>query len=94
MSDEPLHLKQAGGRWFHSDDHASPNMTKAQLGLFFHEVLKEGGHIGSVWPFNHRYNFSAVYVTVFMTEDMKAAIESRTRFRFRNPPKITLNSAA
>lgn len=88
---EPHWLKQKGARWFHSDDYASPNMTKAQLGTFFHHVLKTGAYIGEIWAFNHNYNFSAVYVSVFMTEEMKNQIESETKFRFRVPPKLSLN---
>lgn len=90
---EPVHLKAKGGRWYHSDDYASPNITKASLGLFFHEVLKSGAYVGEIWPFNHRYDRTGVYVSVFMTPEMKEGIEAKTRFRFRDPPKISLNSA-
>lgn len=91
MSEPPL-LKAKGGRWYHSDDYASPNLTKASLGLFFHEVLKAGAYVGEIWVFNPSYDRSGVYVSVFMTPAMKEGIEERTRFRFRDPPKISLNS--
>ena len=92
MASEPIHLKQAGARWFHSHDHHSPNLSKTSLGEFFTVVLSAGAYIGEIWPFNHRFYRSGVYVSVFMTEEMKSEIESKTRFRFRDPPKINPNS--
>lgn len=86
-----IQLQNKGGRWYHSDDYTSPTLTKASLGSFLYEVLSVGGEIGTIWPFNPRYKRSSVYFTVFMTPEMKADIESRTRFRFRDPPKISLN---
>lgn len=79
-------------RWYHSEDHFSPRLNKSSLGLFMHEVLKAGATIGQVWPFNHKYNTSSVYFTVEMTEEQKNLIESRTKFRFKDPPTIRLNS--
>lgn len=88
---EPVHLKQAGAKWWHTDDYHSPNLSKASLGEFFYHVLKAGGYIGEVWPFNHKFDRSGVYISVFITDKMKAEIESKTRFKFRPPPKIELS---
>ncbi len=87
----PIRLEKAGATWWHSDDYASPNLTKASLGLFFNEVLSEGAHIGEIWVFQKDHPRSAVYVSVYMTEDMKNNIESRTKFKFRTPPEVQLN---
>lgn len=89
---ESIQLKAAGAKWWHSQDYASPSLSKASLGEFFYTVLREGAQIGSIWSFNPAFDRSAVYVTVFMTDDMKTAIEAKTRFRFVPPPKISLNS--
>lgn len=94
MTDEPIHLKRAGAEWWHSDDYASPNMTKASLGEFFNAVLSEGAHVGEIWPFNHEYSRSAVYVSIYATEAQRQAIEARTRYRFRHSPKIKMNGGA
>jgi hypothetical protein len=61
------------------------------MGTFFNAVLSVGAHIGEVWVFNRNYNNSAVYVSVYMTEEMKSTIETNTKFRFRPPPVINLN---
>lgn len=79
----PVHLR-ANGKWFHSDD----QLSKASLGEFFHNVLKVGAYVGEIWVFNRQYNRSGVYVSVFMTPEMKDEIEKTTKFRFRDPPKI------
>lgn len=84
-------LKSQGATWWHTEDFNSPNLSKASLGEFFHEVLKIGAEIGSVWVFDRSFNRSSVYVTVFMTEDMKNELETKFRYRFTPPPKITLN---
>lgn len=84
-------LKKQGATWWHTEDFNSPNLSKASLGEFFHEVLKIGAEIGSVWVFDRSFNRSSVYVTVFMTEDMKTELETKFRYRFTPPPKITLN---
>lgn len=89
---EPIHLKAAGAKWWHSDDYASPNLSKASLGMFFYHVLKVGGHIGEVWPFNHKYERSSVFISVFMTDEMKGQVEAQTKFRFRPPPTIKVNN--
>lgn len=78
-------------KWYHTDDYASPNLSKASLGLFFYEVLKIGGKIGEVWPFSKQYDRSLVLVSVQLTKEMKVDLESRTRFRFRDPPKVVLS---
>lgn len=78
-------------KWYHTDDHHSPNLSKASLGNFFHHVLINGGKIGDVWVFDRRYNKSSVFVSVEMTEEQKRDIETDTKFRFRDPPKIDLN---
>ena len=84
-------LEKQGATWWHTEDFKSPNLSKASLGEFFYEVLKIGGEIGSVWAFNRHYNRSSVYITVLMTEDMKNELETKFRYRFKPPPKITLN---
>lgn len=88
---EPGALKQAGARWWHTDDYASPNLTKSSLGEFFAATLSAGAYIGEIWPFNHCYSRSAVYVSVFATDEQKAAIEGATRYRLRRPPVLKLN---
>ncbi len=80
MTSEPIHLKQAGARWFHSHDHHSPNLSKTSLGEFFTVVLSAGAYIGEIWPFNHRFYRSAVYVSVFMTEETPFLRKSYDRF--------------
>jgi hypothetical protein len=80
-------------KWYHTDDHATPTLTKASLGEFMFEVLSVGGKIGEVWPFNPRYPRSSVYFTVQLTEQMKETLETKfKRVKFKNPPKINLNS--
>lgn len=91
--DEPVHLKEAGAEWWHSDDHASPSLRKSSLGEFFFVVLSEGAHVGYIWPFNHKFSGSGVYVSIYATDAQRQAIEGKTRFRFRRPPKINVNSA-
>lgn len=91
---EPHDLKAKGATWWHTDDYASPNLSKSSLGDFFFHVLKSGAYVGEVWPFNYRFKRSLVVVSVFMTDAQRAEIEAATRVRFRPPPKITLNSGA
>lgn len=92
--DEPFHLKRKGAKWWHSDDYASPSLRPSSLGEFFFHVLSAGAHIGTVWPFNAKFRGSVVIVTVYMTDAQREHIESATRYRFRPPPKITLNSSS
>lgn len=87
---EWIRLKQAGAKWWHSDDYHSPSLTQASLGRIIYHILLAGGQIGEVWPFSNR-RYSAVYLTVFMTEEQKKEVEENTAIRFREPPKITLN---
>ena len=88
---EDIRLKTKGAVWYHTDDYASPSLSKASLGLFLYEVLKEGAQIGNIYAFNHNYDRSPVYFSIYMTEDMKNNIESRTKFKFKLPPKININ---
>lgn len=94
MADEPTSLKVKGAKWFHTHDHHMPNNSKASLGEFFHAVISEGAHVGEIFCMSPKYNRAWVQVSVFMTDDMKASIEAKTKFRFRNPPQVHLNSAA
>lgn len=87
---EDPRLKAKGARWFHTDDHHSPRMSKASLGEFFYEAIKAGVQIGTIWPFNPQYDRSPVYITVYMTEEMKALLEERTKYRFRDSPVLKL----
>lgn len=87
MIEHPWLVKN-GAKWWHSADDASPNLSKASLGLFFHTVLSAGAQIGEVWPFNRHYNRSIVLVTVFATDEMIREIEEKTKFRFVSPPTI------
>jgi hypothetical protein len=82
-------LEKQGATWWHTQDYHSPNLSKASLGEFFFEVIKVGAEIGTVWAFNRNFNRSAVYITVFMTEDMKNELESKFRYRFVPPPVIS-----
>lgn len=79
-------------KWWHTDDHFSPNLSKASLGEFFYAVLSVGAKVGSVWAFNHRYHRSSVFMTIQATDEQKDKIEAMTRFRFRPPPKVHINS--
>lgn len=54
------------------------------------EAIKAGVQIGTIWPFNPQYDRSPVYITVYMTEEMKALLEERTKYRFRDPPVLKL----
>lgn len=84
---EDLLLKKQGARWFHSDDHNSPSLSKAALGEFLYSTIKSGAQIGTVWLMKPKWETKGtVYFTVFMTEEMKQIIESETRFKFRDPP--------
>lgn len=89
--DESQLLKAKGARWWHSDDYASPNLTKKSLGEFFNAVLSSGAQVGNIWTFNPNFSRSGVYVTIFATEEMKQRIEASTRYRFHLPHKIALN---
>lgn len=91
MMDESPTLKRAGATWWHTDDYASPSLTKASLGEFFHAVLSAGAQIGEVWPFNHRHARSLVLVSLFATDAQKAEIEGKTRYRLRRPPVAHVN---
>ena len=82
-------LERQGATWWHTEDYHSPNLSKASLGEFFFEVLKIAAEIGTVWVFNRHYNRSSVYITIFMTEDMKKELESKFRYRFVPPPVIS-----
>lgn len=73
-------------QWYHTEDRQGPTLAQASLGRFFNAVLTEGGKIGSVHVFDRSFDRSPVGVTVFMTGQMKDAIEARTNFRFRLPP--------
>jgi len=88
---EPIGLTAKGATWWHTEDHHSPNLSKSSMGTFFNAVLSTGAHIGQVWVFNANFNNSAVYVSVYMTEEMKNTIEANTKFRFLPPPQINLN---
>lgn len=88
---ESIILKNKGAVWYHTDDYHSPNLSKASLGEFFCTILTEGAQIGDVWCFNKTFPRSSVYVSVFMTEEMKNNIEQKTKFKFKLPSKIHLN---
>lgn len=88
---EDISLKRKGARWFHSDDHGSPSLSKAGLGEFLYSTLKSGAQVGTVWLMKPKWETKGnVYFTVFMTEEMKLKIESETRFKFRDPPVSSL----
>lgn len=88
---ESVRLKAAGARWFHTKDWEGPNLSKASLGRFFHAVLSEGAQLGDVWVMNPKFPRSAIMVSVFMTEEMKAKIESVADVKFKDPPRMQLN---
>lgn len=79
-------------KWWHSDDHHSPTLTKSSLGQFFYTVLKVGAEVGKIWPFAPQYDRSSVFITIRATDEQKTKIEEMTRFKFKPPPKIHLNS--
>jgi hypothetical protein len=89
---ESIKLKQAGARWFHTRDHGGGlNLSKASLGEFVYEMLRRGCQIGSFFCLYNTYPRSWVGASVFMTEQMKDAIEKETRFRFQDPPRVDVN---
>ena len=87
---EPILLKKKGAIWYHTEDYHSPNLSKSSMGEFFYYVLSEGAHIGDIWVFSPEYKRSAVFVSVFMTEQMKNNIETKTKFKFKLPPKVSV----
>ncbi len=87
---ENVLLKKAGATWWHTDDYASPSLSKASLGEFFYVALSAGVQIGEIWPFNHKYARSSVLVSVYATNAQKDEIERKTKYRFRKPPKISV----
>lgn len=91
MMYEDYMIKKKGGKWWHSGDHNSPNLSKSSLGDFFYNVIKVGAQIGTVWCMNKNYDRSSVIVTVFMTDEMKEELEKSFKYRFREPPEVTLN---
>lgn len=77
--------------WWHSEDHYSPNLSKASLGDFVYNALREGAKIGSIWPLNAKYHRSWVGVTIQATEEQKNNIEAKTKFKFKPPTQVHLN---
>lgn len=89
---EDVRLKAKGARWFHTMDHGGGlNLSKASLGEFVYEMLWRGCQIGTFFCLNNSYPRSWVGASVFMTEQMKDAIEKETRFKFQDPPRVHLN---
>ena len=86
-------LKDKGAKWYHIKDLCAPTLTRASLGRFMYEVLKEGAQIGEIWAFNPNFDKSPVYFTLFMTEQMKENLEKKFdgKVEFTNPPKIVLS---
>ncbi len=90
---EDVRLKHKGARWFHTRDHGGGlSLSKASLGEFLYEALKRGCQIGNFFALNAGYHRSFVQASIFMTEEMKDAFEKETRFKFQDPPRISLNS--
>ena len=88
----PEVLAKRGYKLYHSAEHeGSLGFYKSQLGEFFYEILKRGAHVGEIWVFDPKFRGSWVGVTVMMTPEMKADVEANTKYRFRDPPKISLN---
>ena len=86
---EDIGLKKKGARWFHTDDHHSPSLSKSALGIFFNATISTGAQIGMVSLHKAEWESrGTVYVTVFMTEEMRTKIEGLTKFRFRDPPGL------
>jgi hypothetical protein len=88
---ENIALKNKGAIWYHTKSWYGPSLSKSSLGKFFFEVLSSGAQVGQIWVLNHQYRNSAIMVSVFMTENMKNDIESRTDYRFEIPGQICLN---
>lgn len=82
---------QVEKKWWHTEDHYSPNLSKASLGEFFFAVLSVGAEVGQVWAFNYRYKRSSVFMTIKATDAQKDEIEKTTRFKFKPPPKVHLS---
>lgn len=89
---EDVGLKAKGARWFHTRDYGGGlNLSKTALGEFVFEMLTRGAQIGTFFALAQTPR-AWVGASVFMTEEMKDLIETETRFKFRNPPRVHLNS--
>lgn len=79
--------------WDRSERRGKPTtLSKASIGEFCYAVLRSGGAIYEIWPFQPNYNRSAVYYRVRLSIAQKDKIEAETPFRFDPPPTVHLNS--
>lgn len=65
-------------------------LSKASLGDFIFPVLKCGGEVCSIWPFQPQYNRSAVFYRVRLSLAQKKKLEDETEYRFDPPPVARL----
>lgn len=65
-------------------------LSKASLGEFTYAVLKGGGKISCIWPFQIQYKNCAVFYRVWLTIAQKKKLEEETEYRFDPPPTATL----
>ncbi len=81
-------------KWYVTEDHHSPTLTKNSLGNFMFYVLDCGGKIGDVWPFNYKYSRSSVYFSVKLTEEQKEYLETifLGKIKFKEPTKVHLSN--
>ena len=89
---ENVRLKAKGAKWFVTADYTSLQLYKTNLGKFFFHAFKIGVQIGEIWVFNKNFDGSPVYVSVFMTEEMRIELENllENKVKFVDPPRIVL----
>ncbi len=88
-------LKARGGQWWHISEREGRRLylSKARLGEFVYEVIKHGGEVHHLWPFNAHFDRSPVYPVVAMTPAQRDELERATGFKLVPPPTIKLNAA-
>ena len=89
---EALKPDHAGRVWMHCEQGLS--MTSASMARFMMFCLRHNVEIGSVHPFNPKFERCLVIASVRIKPDQIAEFEVSTGGKLRKPPKIHLNSAS
>ncbi len=86
-------LQNKGGQYWHISEREGRRLwlSKARLGEFVYEVLKRGGEVIQLWPFNPQFERSAVYPVVAMTRAQRDKFEAETGFILVDPPRVTVS---
>jgi hypothetical protein len=69
------------------------SMTKASMARFVMFCLSNNVEIGTIHPFNYRYQRCQVTASVRIHPDLFSAFEKATGGKLRKPPRISLNSS-